>query len=87
LVVLENADEDSPFKNEYREDWSEDKYVRVNTLNELRLQRVDNAAMHAQHTMDLVLVKSPAQRLADLENEHYIASVRGGILAQLQPGK
>jgi hypothetical protein len=52
-------------------------------LNELRLIRADNAAMHAQHEMEPLLLKSPAQKLADIYDSEQKQAIRSGIMRQL----
>ena len=84
MVLLKDLDEDSAFKNAYREDWPESKYLEVGVINELRLIRADQAAMHANEKMEPMLIKSPAQtRAEEFDNERRLA-IRAGIMAQLQ---
>lgn len=83
LAVLELADEDSPFKNAFREDWSTEKYIRVSVLNELRLMRADNVAMHVEKEIPANLMKSPSQLRAEEVQTEYKFDIRSGIMRQL----
>lgn len=83
MVILKNLSEESAFKDAYREDWSEEKYIRVGVLNELRIMRADAAAMHADHKMEPMIIKSPAQLLYDDQDSDHKLAIRGGIMAQL----
>lgn len=79
-----SSDEESPFKEAYREDWSDRKYGMFGILNELRIMRADNAAIHADHKMEPSLIKSPAQQRAEEFDEEQRQAIRGGIMAQLR---
>lgn len=83
LVLLKGL----PARGEYQTarrngDWSADEYRQAAVVNELRLLRVDQAALEGQ-SMEAVLMESPAQLEANemLKEEH--AALRAGILAQL----
>lgn len=82
LVILKTMPEDSEFKNAFREDWSEDKYIQTGIVNELRLMRGDNA-VYNHHEMVPVLLKSPRQQLAEEIDSEQKLAVRAGIMAQL----
>lgn len=89
LLVLIEAIADDPnsaLSIERRDkDWSELQYLTAGMLNEIRLLRADQAALHAGKRMDISLVKSPAQTEEDeeLREKHEIA--RKNILSQLRP--
>ena len=83
LVILKALDEDSEYHTARRNgDWSDKQYMRAATVNELRLLRVDQAAINGSK-MEAVLMESPAQREAKAELEAEHNAVRTGILAQL----
>ena len=84
MILLKDLDEDSAFKNAYREDWPESKYLEVGVLNELRLIRADQAALHANEKMEPMLIKSPAQARAEAVDDERRLAIRAGIMAQLQ---
>lgn len=83
LAVLKHLPDDSAFRLAYREDWSEDKYITVGILNELRIMRSDNSVLAGGDPLEPVLVKSPAQQLADQFDSEQKQAIRGGINAQL----
>lgn len=83
LVLLENLPEDSAFKRAVRNgDWGFNEYLQAGLLNEIRLLRIDQAAINGQK-MDADLLESPAQieRREELNRER--ETQRAGILAQL----
>lgn len=88
ITLIETLPPDSTYWRERRDgDWSEQEYINATILNELRLLRADNAAIHAGHKMDINLVESPAQAQ---EQEHLAErqrSVREHVLAQMQKAK
>lgn len=83
MIVLGNLKDDSAFAKAYRDDWSQEEYVEVGILNELRLMRCDNVAMHAQKQVEPFVLKSPAQLRADEDDSENKRQIRGGIMAQL----
>lgn len=76
----------SRFKSAAREDWDEDRYIQVGILNELRIMRADNVAMHASDKMEPILLKSPSQQRQDDEVESHNIAIRSGIMNQLMGG-
>ena len=86
LSFVSQLPESSRFKSVARDDWDEDRYIQVGILNELRIMRADNVAMHASNKMEPILVKSPAQQKAEEEKEESNLALRGGIMAQLRGG-
>lgn len=83
LVILECLDDDSAYMKARRDgDWSDEEYLRAALINEVKLLRVDQAAINGDK-MEAVLLDSPAQleAKAELEAEHN--AQRAGILAQL----
>ena len=82
LALIENLPDDSAFKRATREgDWGFDEYLQAGLLNEVRLLRIDQAAINGQK-MDADLLESPAQiaRRDELNREREVQ--REGILAQ-----
>lgn len=84
LAVLKHLPDDSTFKVAYREDWSQERYIQVAILNELRIMRSDNAVLQGRDPIDHQIVKSPPQQLADQEDADHRAAIIGGIRAQLR---
>lgn len=83
LVLLKGLDAESEYQTARRDgDWSDKQYMRAAQVNELRLLRVDQAAINGSK-MDAVLMESPAQLEAKAEVEAEHNAVRTGILAQL----
>jgi hypothetical protein len=84
IGVLEN-DPDSSLAREWRDgDWSDREYLMAASVNELRRLRADQAAIHAQHEMDVDLVKSPSQQG---EHEKFVQKhhdVRAHLMSQLK---
>jgi len=82
LTILKFLPPTSNFQNAYRDDWTDDRYLAVALVNELRSLRVDQAALSG-HEMEMVPIKSPRQQeseQAEIEEKHRI---RAGIIAQL----
>lgn len=86
MVLLVGLRETSQFKTMYRDDWDDGKYLLASILNEIRIMRADNVAIHSSEKMEPVLMKSPSQCRLELDKEKNSASMRGGILAQLHGG-
>jgi hypothetical protein len=86
LVLLVGLRETGQFKTMYRDDWDDSKYLIASILNEIRILRADNVAIHSSEKMEPVLLKSPSQSRLELDKESEAASFRGGILAQLHGG-
>jgi len=83
LVLCEALPPDSRFQTALRDgDWSDDQYVQAAMVNEVRLLRVDQAALQGQK-MDATLLESPAQREGNEEEAAKNLAIRTGILAQL----
>jgi hypothetical protein len=86
LALIEALPDDSSFRREFRDqDWSSEQYLFAAVVNELRLLRADQAAIHAQHDMQVNLVESPSQ-LAESEalaekarmvREHVVSQMNG----------
>lgn len=87
LVLLRFLPDDSEFKKALRDgDWSHQQYLDAGLLNEIRLLRVDQAALSGQ-SMDYSLLESPAQiEQRERDAERY-RNVRTDILRQLHGGK
>lgn len=88
LCLIDALPDDSAYWRERRDgDWSWEQYMTATLINEVRLSRADNAAIHAGHKMDINLVESPAEareqeKLADRQR-----SVREHVLAQMKKAK
>src|SRR6185312_9904150 len=83
LVVLRRLPEDSEFKTALRDgDWDSETYIKAGILNELRIARVDNAAMNG-HKMEPVLLRSPRQIVEDDQIRQAREAARDRIRAQL----
>lgn len=70
LILIDkiDSDPDSMYSRERRDgDWSEEEYLRATMVNETRLLRADQAAIHAKHKMDIRMVDSPSQQRAQEE--------------------
>ena len=83
LVLLEGLPDDARFNVARRDgDWSDEQYLQASLINEVRLLRVDQAALKG-HKMEATLLESPAQREAAAEKAAENNALRTGILAQL----
>jgi hypothetical protein len=88
LALIQALPHDSAFQRARREgDWSHDEYVQAAVVNELRLLRADQAAIHANHRMDIDMVKSPHQTKQDDELREKASKARDLIMTQLNRGK
>ena len=84
---MTHLDEKSAFKTAYRDyDWSGERYMWAGILNEIRIMRADNVAIHNGEKMDAILLKSPSQLDLEEQKEIEAAGFRGGIMAQLHGG-
>lgn len=83
LTLLEFLPDKSAFKTSAREDWSDEEYVQVGILNEIRMLRGDQAAI-AGHEMDPVLLESPRQLREREEYREEQKLVRDGLLKHLR---
>lgn len=83
LTLLQHLPDDSAFKRATREgDWTFDEYIRAGIVNEIRLLRVDQAAINGQK-MEAEFIESPAQVKRKEEQYRVNELHRAGILAQL----
>lgn len=84
LVAITGTKETGAFKSAYRDDWGNEEYMWAMVVNEIRILRADNVALHGDgNKMEPVLLKSPKQTEADEEKAAHNQALRGGILAQL----
>lgn len=84
LCLVEALPHDSAYWRERNDgDWTEEEYINAAVVNELRLMRADNAAIHAKHKMDVSLVESPAQQGEKEEFTERHRQVRAHIMEQL----
>jgi hypothetical protein len=86
IAVLRYAGSDSALKSAVREDWDDDTYLMATLINEIRIMRADNVAIHSGQKMEPILMRSPKQVAADEEASQEKAAIRGGIMAQLYGG-
>ncbi|RAV17514.1 hypothetical protein DQP57_00375 [Mycobacterium colombiense] len=88
LIRALEADHKSTYWRERNDwDWNEEEYLRAAIVNEIRLLRADQAAIHAQHDMKIDMVSSPAQRKAEMDLAERTRQVREHIMKQLNPTK
>lgn len=83
LVLLVGLKDTSLFKTMYRDDWSDERYMLASILNEIRILRADNVAIHSSQKMEPFLLKSPSQQRFELDKEDEAVAIRSGIMAQL----
>ncbi len=87
LVLIDALPDDSAFWRERRDgDWSAQEYINAAVVNELRLLRADQAAIHADNKMEVNLVESPAQVRQDEELAERTRNARKHIMSQLKGG-
>lgn len=85
LCLIDALPDDSNYWKERRDgDWSAQEYINAAVVNELRLLRADQAAIHADNKMDFNLVESPAQQKQDEELAEKSRKAREIIMAQLK---
>lgn len=90
LLCLIDAlpEDDTAYWRERRDgDWSAREYINAAIVNELRLMRADQAAIHTDEKMDVSLVESPAQAKQDEEMSQRVKDVRAHLKAQLTGNK
>lgn len=88
LIDILNDDDDSALSREHRDqDWSLKQYLDAANVNELRRLRADQAAIHANHKLDIDMVESPAQRRESEELVDKTKQVRAHIMDQLMGKK
>lgn len=87
-MVLQFTKDNGAFKTEFRGDWNDEQYHWATLINEIRILRADNVALHGDGSkMEPVLIKSPIQHEADEQKAAENQALRGGILAQLHGGQ
>lgn len=85
LCLIDALPGDSAYWKERRDgDWSPEEYIQAAIVNEIRLLRADQAAIHADHKMDVKMVESPAQEKQDEELAEKTRQVRSHLMAQLK---
>jgi len=86
-ALVEALPDDSAYARERRDgDWSFSQYIDVAVVNELRLMRADNAAIHASHKMKLNLVESPMEQQVQVEMDERVSELRRHVLEKLNSG-
>ena len=88
LCLLDALPDDTAYWRERRDgDWSAREYINAAIVNELRLLRADQAAIHADSKMDVSLVESPSQQKQDEDMAERMRQVRQHFKSQLMGGK
>ena len=88
LALIDGLPQDPEKSALWRErmdwDWSNQQYLTATLLNEIRLLRADQAAIHAGTRMDVNLAKSPAQQREDDQMRERRDTARADIMRQLK---
>ena len=85
LIDALEKEENSSYAKERRDgDWSPREYLEAAMVNEMRLLRADQAAIHTETKMDINLVESPAQRKQDEELAERARQARQRIMSELK---
>lgn len=85
LCLIDALPDDSAYWKERRDgDWSVQEYMQAALVNEMRLLRSDQAAIHTDEKMDVNLVESPAERHKEEERAQKVLDVRHHLMAQLK---
>src|SRR6478609_9292589 len=88
LCLIAALDDDSAYWRERRDgDWSVKEYLDAAMVNELRLLRSDQAAIHRNEKMEVHLVESPSEQLKDEALVEKARDVRQHLITQLKGGK
>lgn len=83
LVLIEaiSADADSMLSRERRDgDWSLKEYLEAAQVNEIRLLRADQAAIHAGHEMKINFIQSPSQSAEEEVLADRVRDLRSHVL-------
>jgi hypothetical protein len=89
LVLVETIalNEDSAFCRERRDqDWSERDYFNATLVNEIKLLRAEQAAIHAQYDMKVNLFESPMERVVTEQDNERVAQLRQHVKEQMNKG-
>lgn len=85
MCLIDALPDDSAYWKERRDgDWSAKEYIEAAIVNELRLLRADQAAIHADNKMDVSLVESPYQRKKDEDLAERSRLARQRIMSELK---
>lgn len=88
LVLIDALPEDGAYWKERRDgDWSPAQYVQAALVNELRLLRADQAAIHTESKMDVHLMESPSQRKEEEKQAERAKLLRNRIMSELNGQK
>lgn len=80
-----DADPDSAFSKERRDgEWSVKEHLQAALVNEMRLLRADQAAIHTGDKMDIDLVESPSQRKQNEEQAERSRQARQRVMSELK---
>lgn len=84
LCLIAALPDDSTYQKERRDgDWSADEYLKAAMVNELRLLRADQAAIHTENKMDVSMVESPSQSRKQEEQAERARMARQRVMADL----
>ena len=84
MCLIDALPDDSAYWKERRDgDWSATEYINAAIVNELRLLRADQAAIHTEEKMDINLVESPSQRKQDEQLAERSRQARSRIMSEL----
>ena len=85
LCLIDALPDDSAYWKERRDgDWSVKEHLEAAMVNELRLLRADQAAIHADNKMDIDLVKSPSQRKEQEDLADRSRQARQRVMSELK---
>jgi hypothetical protein len=85
LLLIERLPEDGAFKTAWRDgNWTLDRIIAKETLNDLRAFRADIRAMIAQERMPFEPILSPAEEVEGEEGRQLSRDLHDGIMAQLR---
>lgn len=85
LALIDALPDDTAYWKERRDgDWSAKEYIEAAIVNELRLLRADQAAIHTESKMDISLVESPSQVKQDEDLAEKARQARSRIMSELK---
>ena len=88
LVLIDALPDDTAYWKERRDgDWSAKEYIEAAIVNELRLLRADQAAIHTENKMEVNLVESPSQAKKDEDLAERGRQARSRIMSELKGNK
>jgi hypothetical protein len=88
LALIDALPDDSAYLRERRDgDWSEREYMWAVLVNEIKLLRAEQAAIHAGHDMKVNMFESPLARLEQELEQERVKQLRAHVLEQMHKGK